>query len=339
MINSHFVPQFLLRNFCKDERLQYYDKINKTVERRTTKTVFSEKGYYPDALEKELCHKIETQFAGILNKRIVNEGYRISLTKKEMFICRKFFITSMLRVKDENLDHNIIFKELVKDKLLKDEEKAKKVLAGDFFKSINKVLECENEEDVFELMEQDSNINLFQFVRDMSFSHFVFVRSNNCKEDFVIPDRGWVGYRGPGGVKKLNAMYNMLAIGYDPYVEMLVHMSTPQDYAVFPLSSSMALLAISPALRICLPGMPYKVKYPEETPSLSATLGFGSPETFVMPELKRHKDGTEEYRYIIKQLSRKDVGFLNGLLIKDADRYFGYADEDRIKYSLSECGV
>lgn len=24
-MNNHFVPQFLLRNFCKDEKIQYYD--------------------------------------------------------------------------------------------------------------------------------------------------------------------------------------------------------------------------------------------------------------------------------------------------------------------------
>lgn len=339
MVNSHYVPQFLLRNFCKDDKIQYFDIATKSVEQRSTKSVFSERGYYPDNLEKELCYKIEAQFANVLNKKIVNERYKITLDQQDMLILKKFLIVTMLRVKDENLDHNIWYRELIKSEIISEDDATKAYLSGDFFDAINKVLNANTIDVLLEMTEKERNINLFTFIKDSIFSYNVFVRTNNSKEDFVITDRGWAGYRGPMGVKKLNAMFNMLEIRYDPFIDMLLHMSSPQDYAIYPLSSTMALIAMSPAYKICLPGAPYHIIYPNEAPSLSKCLGFGTSDTIAPSDNKTHRDGSKEYRYSIKQITRNDVSFLNSLLIKQADRYFAYADEDKIKISLDESCV
>lgn len=152
----------------------------------------------------------------------------------------------------------------------------------------------------------------------------------------MISDRGWVGYRGPMGVKKLNAMYNMLEIRYDPFIDMLLHMSSPQDYAIFPMSSTLALIAMSPAYKICLLGSPYHIIYPDEAPSLSKCLGFGTSDTITPLENKVNRKGLKEYHYNIKQLTMNDVIFLNGLLIKQANRYIAFADCSRIEHSLYE---
>lgn len=138
------------------------------------------------------------------------------------------------------------------------------------------------------------------------------------------------------GVKKLNAMYNMLEIRYDPFIDMLLHMSSPQDYAIFPMSSTLALIAMSPAYKICLPGSPYHIIYPDEAPSLSKCLGFGTSDTITPLENKVNRKGLKEYHYNIKQLTMNDVIFLNGLLIKQANRYIAFADCSRIEHSLYE---
>ena len=193
MVNSHFVPQFLLRNFCKDDKIQYYDISKKNVEQRSTKSIFSEKGYYPDSIEKELCNKIEVQFANILNKRIVNERYKIILNPQDMLVLRKYLIITMLRVKDENLEHNIWYRELVKSGIIADDEAAKELLSGDFYEAINKVLNANDIDMFLDMAEKGGNLNLFTFIKDGIFSYIVFVRTNNCKQDFVITDRGWAG--------------------------------------------------------------------------------------------------------------------------------------------------
>ena len=89
MVNSHFIPQLILRHFCENEKIQYYDLSSGNIESRSTKSVFSEKGYYPENIEKDLCHKIEVQFANILNNKILKENYNIALTSEDLLTIKK----------------------------------------------------------------------------------------------------------------------------------------------------------------------------------------------------------------------------------------------------------
>ncbi len=335
MINSHFIPQLILRHFCEDEKIQYYDIENKKTETRSTRTVFSEKGYYPEQLEKNLCNKIEVQFANILNKKLLNNNYKIVLTREDMLIFKKFLIITTLRVRDENMDHNSWYQVLKRDGFIPKNNENNDFFSGDFYENLNEILECDNLDTLIEIA-HNGNMNLFTYIKDIVYSYNVFVRTNNCKEDFVIPDRGWAGYRGPMSVKKMNAMYNMLELRYDPFIDMLLHMSSPQDYAIFPLARNFAVITMSPAFKICLPEAPYNIIYPDNAHSLSQCLGFGSSNTIAEPKNKMLRDGTKEYYYSIQQLSKMDVMFLNSLLIANADQYYGFANEQRVKSSIEK---
>lgn len=328
MVNNHFIPQLILRHFCEDEKIQYYDIESHRIESRTTKSVFSEKGYYPDELEKDLCHMIEVQFANILNKKILCENYKISLTAEDMLVLKKYLIITTLRVRDDNMEHNAWYQVLKRDGFVPEDDSVKKFFSGDFYMNIKEILECRDFESLMDIVTKGQNLNLFTYVRNIVYTYNVFVKSNNCKEDFIINDRGWADYRGPMSVRKLNAMINMLEVRYDPYIKMLLNMSSPQDYAVFPISKNMAIITMSPAFKICLPDAPYNIIYPDNAPTLSQCLGFGDANIINVPDNKILRNGTKEYRYKVQQLSRKDVGFLNSLLIQDTDQFFGFADAD-----------
>ncbi len=71
MIRSHYVPQFILRNFCLDGKLTYCDLDEKSVQKRTPYSVFSEKGYYPEKLEKSLS--INAEYANRLRVSRVSD--------------------------------------------------------------------------------------------------------------------------------------------------------------------------------------------------------------------------------------------------------------------------
>ena len=339
MVKCHYIPQLLLRHFCKDNKIQYYNLETKTTESRSTKSVFIEKGYYPDELERDLCHKTEVQFANLLNTKILNERYRISLNEDDMLVLKKFLIITMLRIKDEGLEHNIWYRELMESGFIDKHDPYQCLFSGDFYDNINRVLECKSKESLLALAERGENLSLFTFIKNVLYSYNVFVKSNNAREDFVISDRGWAGYRGPLGVKKMNAMMSMLEIRYDPFVDMILHMSSPQDYAVYPLSNTLSLLTVSPFYKLLLPDAPYNIIFPEEAPTLTDCLGFGGSSIIQPPENSAGKNGRKEYRYSIKQLSKHDVIFLNGLMIKNADSYIGYADLDRVKNSFSKNGL
>ena len=91
MVNSHYVPQLILRHFSDADRIQYCDLTNRKVETRNIRSTFAEKGYYPDEIEKEMCYKAESQFANLLNNKLLNERRRIILTRDELFILKKSF--------------------------------------------------------------------------------------------------------------------------------------------------------------------------------------------------------------------------------------------------------
>lgn len=339
MVNNHFIPQLILRHFCEDEKIQYYDIESHRIESRTTKSVFSEKGYYPDRLEKDLCHMIEAQFANVLNKKILCENYKISLTAEDMLVLKKYLIITTLRVRDDNMEHNAWYQVLKRDGFIPKDDSFKNFFGGDFYGNMKGILECKDLDALMDIVGKGQNLNLFTFVRDIVYAYNVFVKTNNCKEDFIINDRGWADYRGPMSIKKLNAMINMLEVRYDPYIDMLLHMSSPQDYAIFPLASDMAVITVSPAFKMCLPGSPYNIIYPDNAPSLSKCLGFGSANTIAMQDNKFLRDGTKEYRYNIQQLARQDVVFLNKLLIKNAEKYIGFANSAKVRKSLENCGI
>ena len=175
MVNSHFIPQFILRNFCSDNKIQYYNKSTQTLETRSTRSVFSEKGYYPDHLEKELCSKIEYQFSVVLNNKILNARNNITLNYEDMWILKKFLIITMLRIHDDNMEHNTWYKFLKRDGFIQNPDEFQSKFSGDFYENITKILNCSDPISALELTETEANMTLFSFVRDVINSYNVFV--------------------------------------------------------------------------------------------------------------------------------------------------------------------
>ena len=138
MLNCHYIPQMILRHLCSDNKITYCDIENSKTEQRNTKSVFSEKGYYPNELEKDFCQKIEVQFANLLNKKILCNKKRFILTADEMLILKKFLIITVLRIKTAEED---------KVKIPGMTEEELNSLEGDFYVNINKILDCKTKEE------------------------------------------------------------------------------------------------------------------------------------------------------------------------------------------------
>ena len=81
MINSHYIPQFILRHFLNTEKIQYCDLKNKKVESRNTKSVFSEKEYYPEYLKTSLEDLDENTLLSIVAKSY-GEDYLENITEE-----------------------------------------------------------------------------------------------------------------------------------------------------------------------------------------------------------------------------------------------------------------
>ena len=333
MINSHYIPQFLLRHFCVDDHIHYCNIESKRAETRTTRTVFSGKGYYPEELEHDLCVKIETQFANLLNNKIVKEKREIVLSDAEMLLLKKYLILSVLRVKTDELAQNL--------NELGFSPKEIETFGGNFYENIKKVLDCRTKEEVFRYCALDSemtNANLYAYMKDILYSFTLFVKTDNCKEDFIIPDRGCACYEGPIHELKHWVVLDVARETGDPYMFQVARMLTPHDYSVFPLTHDLAVMTISFFFRILAEAGPHASELNTQGFTFSDMLGFGSRKLIKPPVLKRLPGNKTEYHCGIRQLTKQDVVFLNSLLLSNADRFFAFGDTDKVEQSITQYG-
>lgn len=329
MARNHYIPQFVLRHFCADNAITYCDIEKQKIELRNTKSTFSENEYYPEELERDLCESIETQFASLLNTKIAPNRYQINLSAEDMLILKKYLLVTIFRYKAFEPNELELYPSLSKDEI--DQFK------GDFFGNLNKILGCKSKDAMFDYMDMDNdstNLTLSAYIRDILYSYIIFVSARHCGEDFLIPDKGYASYEGPGRIKKFNVVLDLAQKTGDPMLYQIASMLTPHDYSVFPLSSKMAVITMSPFYKLCLDNSPYKIKYPNEAPLLSEMLGFGSKEKIKPAKVLTYPGKENEYVCTIGELSQDDVTFLNTLLIGNADRYLACADLGRIQKTV-----
>lgn len=340
MINSHYVPQFILRNFYSDDKITYCDLEQKTIQPRNTRSVFSEEGYYPEEIERDLSKKAEYQFANLFHNKMENARNSVSFTADELFIIKKFLIVSAVRYKHE----------------LSEEEKALEQKLGSAFKrdydrSIKDILACSRLEDVLDIMDRTepflydelsgkevdgqgtSTVQLWSEIRDIIYSYLIFVKPKG-DERFLIPDVGRGTYQGPLGLRKVTSVFGVLQNSMDLRWLQLLHMISPRDYTVYPLSRNLAIITMDSFYKIFTKSeFNVKVKMPDEYPTLSSLLAFGNSSVITPPKVSM-KDGTKEYKYNIKKLGSEDICHFNSLMLSEANRYIACADLKDIQGSI-----
>ena len=328
-MNSHYIPQFLLRHFCEDGKIQYCDLEKKKVESRNTRSVFSEEGYYPDKLEHDLCNKIESQFAKLLNDKLAVSRYKITINSDEMFILKKYMIITALRYNSGELDNDPIIALMPED--------AKVRLIGTFYDRINKILVCKTQNEMLKYLNTDdiSNLGLFTYVKDIMHSYTIIVKTNNCKQDFLISDRGCAKYVGPICNKKAFMLLDLAEKTKDPFIMSMASMvSLYHDYSIFPVTRNTAIINMSVFFKLFTKASPYRSMISNLSPTLNSILGFGDSNIIEDPKIKQLLNGTKEYTMEIKQLSSTDVFFLNALLFSFSNKYIAFPNISRIKQSI-----
>ena len=343
MVNSHYVPQLILRHFSDGERIQYCDLDKKKVETRNIKSTFSEKGYYPNEIEKELCHKTEVQFANLLNNKILKERYKLTLTKDELFILKKYLVITMLRYN---------FTEAMKN--FDNPEKMVASYSDNFYKNINKVLVCENVDQMMRYIninpleslkkavngDEYGETKLFSDIKNILYSYVAIVSTRKCKEDFIIPDTGFsykathLAMFSDGEFDKCMYTLKYAMQSGNPYLLQVSQLLTPYDYIFCPISKDLAIVSFSVFYKFFNSKSDIYGLLPTNGMTVSNLLGFGSSETVEPPKVKQQFEKTVAYEYAIKMLSKEDVYWLNASMIDTSEHHFGYCNLERIKSSI-----
>lgn len=347
MINSHYVPQLILRHFSDGEKIQYCDIDKRTLETRNIKSVFSEKGYYPEQLEESLCRNVEGQFANLLNKKILKERYKVVLSPEELFLLKKYLIVTTIR-------YNVA--EAMKNS--NNSERAIESYSKHFISNINKVLECMDlnqmhklvteiiEEDPILIMQkagdmsQYGEIELFSDITNVIDAYVVLVSTNRSKEDIIIPDTGF-SYRAShiepisfGRFDKCFYTLRYALLTRNPRLLQVTKKLSPYDFILVPVSKDRAIILFSIFYKFFNEKSDIYGLLPVNGISIESLLGFGNPDLVEPPKVKQAYGKAISYEYSIKELYLNDILQINSSLINTVEHHFGYYSYGRIKRSI-----
>ena len=96
MINSHYVPRFILKKFS-DKLSLYNIHTGELTEDINVDKAYSQKGFYDDDTEKNLNLKLESQFGNLLANKLLKAENKIELNRAELRLVKKFILISTLR--------------------------------------------------------------------------------------------------------------------------------------------------------------------------------------------------------------------------------------------------
>ena len=339
MINSHYVPQFILRNFYSNDKITYCDLEKKKVELRNTRSVFSEDGYYPEGIEKDLCKKAEYLFANLYHNKLESARNNITLTLDDMFVIKKYLIVCAIRYKRELTETD---KQIIRE--------LGPSFQVDYDRSLNEILACEKSDDLFEKLnsvpnklidylcgngttKMDDNIFLWAEMKDILSSYLIFVKTRG-DEKFIIPDIGRAICEGPIAYKKVDYIMDIAFKTLNPQLIEISKYTSARDYTYYPLSRNLAVISINAFYKLFTDsGLKVNIGLPPECPTLSKALGFGDRNAIKPPKVKG-SGKQKEFNYEIKYLTTQDVCHFNSLVFTEAKRFVAFGELSDIQNSI-----
>lgn len=195
-IRHHYIPQFILRNFCFNDNndLYYYDKESQKTTVRNTRDVFMEKNLYrdeinhsdnPTKVEKDLA-RFENEISQIINGRFLNDK-EITLTFDEEKRLRIFLAIMGFRSKNAS---NIFSQNASRqDKEFYSYFQGNDNLQDFWKRNLGYIINCRTVEEILNHENIDPPIKFF-FQRDTLgfFGMYFVVVERKENEDFIIGD-------------------------------------------------------------------------------------------------------------------------------------------------------
>lgn len=108
-IRHHYIPQFILRNFTSDNKINYWNIEKNKIQLRNPKSIFMVKDLYADEknhpeniriIEKKFAN-LEGEIADIFNKYILDKS-EIVITREQNEKLRKFLFLLSFRAEYRN---------------------------------------------------------------------------------------------------------------------------------------------------------------------------------------------------------------------------------------------
>ena len=352
--NNHYVPQFIMRRYG-DKINRYNVKDGRYIVKGSKLNAFVEKGLYPNELEIELS-QLESNFANLLDKKILNASEQIILTREELWLIKKFFAVALLRVPaslfgPRNLDAKQQseiqgFKEVV----IPDESDL-----NYRFRTIEVILNAKNIPEVY-----NSNIVTYEACKWSQLFNNCYVTiwdSKECGEDFIITDNGMNCEHDKSRFKLFNGYYNdrdeMIKSGYiNKCLLDLANNNNPgalryfdiqnrmiyvhANYYLFAVSNNRTIALVNPFFRLYSDEIISETKVkPNVWPSKISEYALEANKCDYINKEQIEFDKQDKFIYKVKSLPLDDVILVNCLMLDRVDTWFGFDESAKILRSIS----
>jgi hypothetical protein len=351
---NHYVPQFVLKNFCDedDNKINLMDLIHFEVKHKSVKSTFSINNFYdlkaevsqdPKKLEKLFGEKIESKM-GLIIKKVNESPESFEITRKELEVIKKYITLQRYRNPSNQSSYNESFKgnKLSKYSIKKGESEV------DFWKR-EMLFILENDWDT--IIKQTEFIGV-KMVTDQIYSEYITFFTTN--EEFIITDVNCfterINMHIPENKKqeyyemslKTRKMYNM----YDAAEGAQKEVNRDKQYF-----DNYTFVVVSPNLAIASINQVWKHKYlhPEISdnwmtknifsPILNNTKNFSLPVTNYVnrefmkddSDIGQFKDKNDKYLYKKILLNTEETNHIMVLCLNEARLYIGYKTSEYIK--------
>ncbi len=294
-VKHHYIPQFILRNFCFDDKshLFYYNKRTLEISKRKTKEIFMVRNLYRDDINNiENPMKIETdmarfesEVAQIIIKRFLYEN-EILITLDEDEKLKLFFAIMAFRSKITSDKFGI--EASVENKTFYSKYQKNGDLSDFWKRNLGNLVNCRSLREVLSHKEIDDPIKLF-FIRDTFgyFGLYFIVAERRGHIDFIVSD-----------------VYPTVVYGVtDGGIEIPM-------YSIFPISPDRIVLLVANGVE----GAPRSVAVLNE-------------EILKKPKLSTNK---RLIKIRVKKMYEDEVRYVNSVLIKEAYEGFAFKNKDRV---------
>ncbi len=285
MINSHYVPRLVLKQFAEKDKICLYDvRTGEYREGANIKHAFARKGLYDDEVEKNLNFKIESQFGSLFANKICKFTDEVVLSRDELYLIKKFLLISAMRTcrSEEWVNYEKNFyersrrhaEEYAKARNMSSEQKEiylsqfvppfeEKQIDGEtpfdyWMRTMNVILETDGTvKGIFN--HPDKTYPAHRWAKVMQYSYLAFWDTKNVNDEFIITDIGMtseneLGWNGVTvhNLKKTLFLRNCYEKESDVNLQRIIYENIlkmenfTENFMMFPVSSRRMIALICP---------------------------------------------------------------------------------------------
>lgn len=368
MKNSHYVPKFILKKFANKLCL-YNIKTGKFRENVKPEKAYCEKGFYNDETEDKLNLHLESQFAKLLNEKILKCKDKIEFSREELLLVKKFLLISIIRsinseaaMQKEKRFYDVLIILLKKQGFItskEDEDKIRPFIEEDipnetsyeyWLRTINVILDTNGSPEEI-LKHPKKTYPAFRWATVINAGYLAFWDSEYNRDEFVITDIGMtseneIGWNGitTHNIKKKNFLLELLQNEKDEMMKAVIIRqidflaSFHENFQMFPISTRRMIVLISPFYKF---RRMYKDIY--LMPKLETLTELVNEELFSpndvhyvyrQIDIKPKYHPNDKYIYKIKQLTREETRYCNALFLDRINTTLGFSSLDKIVGSV-----